>query len=651
MVMKRMYLLSALIATVLSICSTAKAQEETAAKAGVTAEEYGNIVVYLETAAWGQNTPYNQLCFTSSGAQAKTGCVPTAYAILMNYHKWPAKANEKKVYHSGTGESFVLGHEYDWDNMLGSYSGTYSDAEANAVATLMRDLGWAYGVDYGTGSTQSGSGGEGAAKLVNVFKYRSESPNLQDAQYGTVRDVVANDELWIEYIKQSLDAGCPIPYSSITTSGGRHIFILDGYTDKGYFHFNWGWNGQGNGWFKLDEMKPDAYSDYSKSHRAYFMLKPDVVSYTVGVSVNDISAGTATVNGESSITATEGTKATLEAMPNEGYSFVRWTLNGEETSKSNTCEITVTADAEYIAHFEESNAPVTPEEVTIKAESTSGGTATVNGKDEITVAAGTQISLMATPDEGYIFVEWRAGTEVVSTEPFFNTTAQSDRTYTAVFEENTGTVTIEVKGSGGYAYIGNGTDRKLEVAKGSTVFIRASALEGSGKKFAYWSTGNTIASGKGTIFTNENPYEFTANTDAVFYVNFVTEETDLNVTIEAAATAGGRASIYGEQKQTIALGSRIIFEAIADNGYTFKCWINGNETVSTEPVYTTVAREAMTLTANFEASTPTGIESTAQEQSSGNCIYDLNGRKTETVSKPGIYIIKGKKIFKNNFNF
>lgn len=271
------------------LCLNLSAQEIDT-KAAATENEYGNIVVYLNTAEWGQGSPYNALCFTSRGAQAKTGCVPTAYAILMHYHKWPASANEKKVYHSGTGESITLGHEYDWDNMLNSYSRAYNSTEADAVATLMRDLGWAYGVEYGTGSTQSGSGGEGAAKLVSLFKYKSESPAIQSAQYGTVRDVVANDELWIEYIKQSLDAGCPIPYSSTTTSGGRHIFILDGYTDKDYFHFNWGWGGQGNGWFKLDDMTPDASSNYSNSHRAYFMLKPDVETSGIDTPTNGTAA-------------------------------------------------------------------------------------------------------------------------------------------------------------------------------------------------------------------------------------------------------------------------------------------------------------------------------------------------------------------------
>ena len=125
--MKKFLRTAMAIACLLSLFMPMQAQE----RAGATEEEYGKIVVHLETAKWGQDSPYNKLCFTSNGSQAITGCVPTAYAILMNYHKWPAKANEKRVYHSGTGESMTLGHVYDWDNMLSSYSGTYTDEEAN----------------------------------------------------------------------------------------------------------------------------------------------------------------------------------------------------------------------------------------------------------------------------------------------------------------------------------------------------------------------------------------------------------------------------------------------------------------------------------------------------------------------------------------
>ena len=125
---------------------------------------------------------------------------------------------------------------------------------------------------------------------------------------ATGRDVLGNDELWVQYIKESLDAGCPIPYSSTTTSGGRHIFILDGYTDNGYFHFNWGWGGQGNGWFKLDDMRPDAYSDYSRSHKAYFMLKPDKADDT-GIQEN------CTVNEANTIYDLCGRKVTEITTP------------------------------------------------------------------------------------------------------------------------------------------------------------------------------------------------------------------------------------------------------------------------------------------------------------------------------------------------
>ncbi|MBR3615613.1 MAG: C10 family peptidase [Bacteroidaceae bacterium] len=556
-------------------------------KAAATEAEYGNIVVYLETAKWDQTSPYNNLCRTYDGRTALTGCVPTAYAILMQYHKWPESAEQKKVYHSGTGESITLGNKYDWENMLSSYRNGYTEEQATAVATLMRDLGWAYGVEYGTGNTASGAGGEGAGKLIEIFKYKSESPNTSSATMATSRDILANDELWVQYIKESLDAGCPIPYSSTTTSGGRHIFILDGYTDKGYFHFNWGWGGQGNGWFKLDEMKPDSYSDYSKSHKAYFMLKPD--------KPNDIEDG-----GDN---------------------------EGDDNNNDN-----------------DNNESGAPAEVTIKAEATTGGTASVNSDKETVVPVGKILSLLATPDEGYTFTEWRVGNEVVSTDAFFSTTAQNDRVYTAVFIENSGTVTIEVKGSGGYMYVGSGTDRKQEVATGSTAFIRAQAAEGTGKKFAYWSTGNTMASGKGTIFTNENPYSFTVTEDVAFYANFVAEDTDLNVTIETAATTGGKATVYGDQKQTIALGSKLILEAKADNGYHFVNWTRGTEVVSTEPVYNTVAREDVTITANFESLGNTGIKDV--ETVKENAIFDLSGRKVENIEKEGVYIINGKTILR-----
>ncbi|MBR5324165.1 MAG: hypothetical protein IKV14_05050, partial [Muribaculaceae bacterium] len=44
-------------------------------------------------------------------------------------------------------------------------------------------------------------------------------------------------------------------------------------------------------------------------------------------------------------------KITLTATPKEGYSFVNWTVNGEEVSKDATYTATITADTEFKANF------------------------------------------------------------------------------------------------------------------------------------------------------------------------------------------------------------------------------------------------------------------------------------------------------------
>ena len=38
---------------------------------------------------WNQDTPYNNMCPTSSGTRCMTGCVATAMARVMKYHNYP----------------------------------------------------------------------------------------------------------------------------------------------------------------------------------------------------------------------------------------------------------------------------------------------------------------------------------------------------------------------------------------------------------------------------------------------------------------------------------------------------------------------------------------------------------------------------------
>ena len=68
------------------------------------------------------------------------------------------------------------------------------------------------------------------------------------------------------------------------------------------------------------------------------------VKYTVTVSAEN---GTVEGAGEYE----EGTEATLTATANEGYKFVKWTVDGTEVSTANPYKFTVTADVEIVAHF------------------------------------------------------------------------------------------------------------------------------------------------------------------------------------------------------------------------------------------------------------------------------------------------------------
>ena len=108
-------------------------------------------VKLIETATWGQRAPFNAKCFTATGAQAKTGCVPTAFAIVMHKHKWPLTGpSNVKTQYNGTFD--FSSHTYDWDNMAMSYSEA-ANASTESLATLMSDLGISMNATYGSGST------------------------------------------------------------------------------------------------------------------------------------------------------------------------------------------------------------------------------------------------------------------------------------------------------------------------------------------------------------------------------------------------------------------------------------------------------------------------------------------------------------------
>ena len=366
--------------------------------------------VYLETASWGQNSPFNNLCPTVGTTPTKTGCGPTAFAILCHYYKWPVSGSGSVTHNSETLD--LSTHTYDYDNMLLNYSGSYTEEQATAVATLMRDLGYAAKVGYGTSAT---SFSENIKALKNYFSYTNSIFNPS----GTGMDVLyrsdVGDESFMQQLKECLSQGYPILFTSLVddnnpnTTDGRHIFILDGYTENNYFHFNFGWNGYGNGWYTLDNVRPDDESDYSTQQRAYLYVIPNRTKRTVTANVSPAGAGSVTVNGNAnSAEVIENTYATLTATANSGYTFSHWSKGGAQVSTERTYKAAVAAEGnDYVANF----LTVGNNRVNISVTyNSSYGTVTYNGNavqgTGITPYQNSEVTLVATPLDGYVFNGW-----------------------------------------------------------------------------------------------------------------------------------------------------------------------------------------------------------------------------------------------------
>lgn len=207
---------------------------------------------------WGQGSPYNDFCPLKDGRPTYSGCVATSMAQIMKAHQWPARGTGSHSYGwNGTTLSMDFSQQsFQWDAMTDTYppeSDGHDAAARDAVASLMKACGISVDMNYGTDG--SGAYGQKSARaLIDHFSY-SNSTTLVDRRYF---DIVE----WEDMIYGSLSHGAPVIYMGTSRSGG-HAFVCDGYQSNGFFHINWGWNGEADGYFLLSALNPYAQTDPS----------------------------------------------------------------------------------------------------------------------------------------------------------------------------------------------------------------------------------------------------------------------------------------------------------------------------------------------------------------------------------------------------
>ncbi len=242
-----------------------------------------------------QSDPFNRSCpyyidekRQQSTERCVTGCVATCLEQVMSYYRYPEmlldtlhgwETEHYKV------ESVMPGTRIDWEHILDDYRQTYTDEQAQAISELSLFCGMAVHMNY-TPSSSSANLGRACEALFRVFGYKTVA-YMYRGLYTTPQ--------WNRMLRNELENGRPICYTGHNISLGGHAFNIDGVDEEGYYHLNWGYGGDFDGYFDLDYLNPfESYTDPTSmgrqeglfANQTAMFLYPDVVDIDISDSLS-----------------------------------------------------------------------------------------------------------------------------------------------------------------------------------------------------------------------------------------------------------------------------------------------------------------------------------------------------------------------------
>ncbi|MBR4829451.1 MAG: fibronectin type III domain-containing protein, partial [Muribaculaceae bacterium] len=311
-------------------------------------------------------------------------------------------------------------------------------------------------------------------------------------------------------------------------------------------------------------------------------------SYAITATANPTGGGTVTGSG----TYNHGATVTLTATANAGYTFLNWTKNGQVVSSNSTYTFTASGAGTYVANFQQIEYypwfTVIPED---------GGSAEIQG-DGI-VHYGDQVTIIATPNQGYDFVNWTtenfesAQALYLSDQATYTFTMNSNHFLTnmypnggeiqifANFELQSFEITVMAEAGGTITGDSTGT-----YAYGDTLHLNAVANQGY--TFTNWTKNGTVVS------TTANS-DFVVTETATYVAHFSTNA--YQITVSASPTEGGTVTGGG----SYSYGEQATLTATANTGYTFLNWTKEDgQQVSTDSIYIFNVTESTHFIANFQ---------------------------------------------------
>ncbi|MBR4198130.1 MAG: C10 family peptidase [Bacteroidales bacterium] len=246
------------------------------------------VVGPLLTTTWNQTELYNNYCPIDTVRNKRTvvGCVAMVMAQVMKYWNYPAHGIGSNSYLCvndsctiGTLSANFANATYNYANMPDALSTTSSAAQIDAVATLMYHCGVAVNMIYNVSSV-------GSEAFTNGNNYPTAEYALK-TYFGfkntlaTAERAYFTDARWDSLLRSELNANRPVIYDG-RGGGGGHAFICDGYDNDGYFHFNWGWGGNYDGYYITNRLSPrgggvgsNSSNNYNSSQKIICGVEPN----------------------------------------------------------------------------------------------------------------------------------------------------------------------------------------------------------------------------------------------------------------------------------------------------------------------------------------------------------------------------------------
>ena len=365
-----------------------------------------------------------------------------------------------------------------------------------------------------------------------------------DETYSFVVEAAGNYVAHFERMGFEITVSADPEEGGVVTGGGIYYYgeytMFTAIPNEGY-EFEM-WTIEGN----PDFVSHDPFfEEYEITGPAHIIAHFQRQTYEVAAYANPSEGGTVTGGG----TYAYGDAATLMATANMGYAFINWTLEGVEVSTDETYSFVVEAAGNYVANFELENY-----QIGVYANPQDGGVVTGAG----TYHYGDEVTLTATPNEGYIFVNWMKDQIQVSVDATytFSMTGADQGTYCAVFSQNDYLVTAVANPVEGGIVTGTGAyDYGDEVTLTATPNV--------GYNFLNWMLIN------GVVVSTEPTYTFIATQSDAYVANF--ELSEITQTTELAQG-------WNWWSSYVELGSNsltLLEEGLGSNGHAIKSQSNG----------------------------------------------------------------------------